>query len=118
MKEVVAGLAERLVEGRAVDCGRLEVARWLETLTAVLLEREPPLQDERGRQGHRAPGSDRSPAHSREPMFPPVPLMSEGTSRVPTITSSLPPAAGGHHERRDRPLEGIPEVRPGDALDR
>jgi NADPH-dependent F420 reductase len=36
-KAVVAGLAERLVEGRAVDCGRLEVARWLETLTAVLL---------------------------------------------------------------------------------
>jgi 8-hydroxy-5-deazaflavin:NADPH oxidoreductase len=33
----VAGLAGRLVEGRAVDCGRLEVARWLETLTAVLL---------------------------------------------------------------------------------
>lgn len=36
-KEVVAGLANRLLEGRAVDCGRLEVARWLETLTAVLL---------------------------------------------------------------------------------
>jgi hypothetical protein len=36
-KGVVAGLAERLVAGRAVDCGRLEVARWLETLTAVLL---------------------------------------------------------------------------------
>jgi NADPH-dependent F420 reductase len=36
-KEVVAGLAERLVDGRPVDCGRLEVARWLETLTAVLL---------------------------------------------------------------------------------
>jgi NADPH-dependent F420 reductase len=36
-KEVVAGLAERLVDGRAVDCGRLEVSRWLETLTAVLL---------------------------------------------------------------------------------
>jgi NADPH-dependent F420 reductase len=36
-KDVVAGLAERLVEGRPVDCGRLEVARWLETLTAVLL---------------------------------------------------------------------------------
>jgi hypothetical protein len=36
-KEVVAALADRLVEGRAVDCGRLEVARWLETLTAVLL---------------------------------------------------------------------------------
>lgn len=36
-KEVVASLAERLVEGKAVDCGRLEVSRWLETLTAVLL---------------------------------------------------------------------------------
>lgn len=36
-KTVVAALAERLVEGRAVDCGRLEVARWLETLTAVLV---------------------------------------------------------------------------------
>jgi 8-hydroxy-5-deazaflavin:NADPH oxidoreductase len=36
-KEVVAGLAERLVNGRAVDCGRLEVARWLEPLTAVLV---------------------------------------------------------------------------------
>ena len=36
-KQVVAGLADRLVAGRAVDCGRLEVARWLETLTAVLL---------------------------------------------------------------------------------
>jgi hypothetical protein len=36
-KAVVAGIAERLVEGRAVDCGRLEVSRWLETLTAVLL---------------------------------------------------------------------------------
>ncbi len=36
-KGVIAELAERLVAGRAVDCGRLEVARWLETLTAVLL---------------------------------------------------------------------------------
>jgi NADPH-dependent F420 reductase len=36
-KALVAELAERLVEGRAVDCGRLEVSRWLETLTAVLL---------------------------------------------------------------------------------
>jgi NADPH-dependent F420 reductase len=36
-KGVIAGLAERLVDGRAVDCGRLEVARWLETLTAVIL---------------------------------------------------------------------------------
>ena len=36
-KAIVADLAERLVEGRAVDAGRLEVARWLEPLTAVLL---------------------------------------------------------------------------------
>jgi 8-hydroxy-5-deazaflavin:NADPH oxidoreductase len=36
-KAVVAELAERLVEGRAVDAGRLEVARWLEPVTAVLL---------------------------------------------------------------------------------
>jgi NADPH-dependent F420 reductase len=36
-KRVVAELAERLVEGRAVDCGRLEVARWIEPVTAVLL---------------------------------------------------------------------------------
>ena len=36
-KAIVAGLAERIVEGRAVDAGRLEVARWLEPLTAVLL---------------------------------------------------------------------------------
>lgn len=36
-KAPVAALAERLVEGRAVDCGRLEVSRWLEPLTAVLL---------------------------------------------------------------------------------
>jgi NADPH-dependent F420 reductase len=36
-KAEVARLAELLVAGRAVDCGRLEVARWLETLTAVLL---------------------------------------------------------------------------------
>jgi 8-hydroxy-5-deazaflavin:NADPH oxidoreductase len=36
-KGVVADLAERLVEGRAVDAGRLEVARWLEPVTAVLL---------------------------------------------------------------------------------
>ncbi|MDQ3890966.1 MAG: NAD(P)-binding domain-containing protein [Actinomycetota bacterium] len=36
-KDVVARLAERVVEGRAVDTGRLEVARWLEPLTAVLL---------------------------------------------------------------------------------
>ena len=36
-KAVVGALAERLVEGRGVDAGRLEVARWLEPLTAVLL---------------------------------------------------------------------------------
>ena len=36
-KAAVAELAERLVEGRAVDCGRLESARWLETLTTLLL---------------------------------------------------------------------------------
>jgi len=36
-KEAVAGLADLLVAGRPVDCGRLEVARWLEPLTAVLL---------------------------------------------------------------------------------
>ena len=36
-KRVVADLADRLVEGRAVDAGRLEVARWLEPITAVLL---------------------------------------------------------------------------------
>ena len=36
-KAVVAELAERIVEGRAVDAGRLEVARWMEPMTAVLL---------------------------------------------------------------------------------
>jgi NADPH-dependent F420 reductase len=36
-KAVVSALAERLVTGRAVDTGRLETARWLETLTALLL---------------------------------------------------------------------------------
>ena len=36
-KAVVAELAERIVAGRAIDCGRLETARWLETLTALLL---------------------------------------------------------------------------------
>ena len=36
-KAVVAALAERIVAGRAVDAGRLEVARWLEPVTAVLL---------------------------------------------------------------------------------
>lgn len=36
-KQTVGELAEGVVAGRAVDCGRLEVARWLEPLTAVLL---------------------------------------------------------------------------------
>jgi 8-hydroxy-5-deazaflavin:NADPH oxidoreductase len=36
-KAVVAAIGERVVDGRGVDCGRLEVARWLEPLTAVLL---------------------------------------------------------------------------------
>jgi NADPH-dependent F420 reductase len=36
-KEEVAALAERLVNGRAVDAGPLMVARWLEPVTAVLL---------------------------------------------------------------------------------
>jgi 8-hydroxy-5-deazaflavin:NADPH oxidoreductase len=36
-KAVVGALAERIVAGRAIDAGRLEVARWLEPLTAVLL---------------------------------------------------------------------------------
>jgi 8-hydroxy-5-deazaflavin:NADPH oxidoreductase len=36
-KEEVAALAERIVAGRAVDAGPLIVARWLEPLTAVLL---------------------------------------------------------------------------------
>jgi 8-hydroxy-5-deazaflavin:NADPH oxidoreductase len=36
-KEEIAALAERLVNGRAVDAGPLMVARWLEPVTAVLL---------------------------------------------------------------------------------
>ena len=36
-KTLVGALAERVVAGRAVDAGRLEVARWLEPVTAVLL---------------------------------------------------------------------------------
>jgi 8-hydroxy-5-deazaflavin:NADPH oxidoreductase len=36
-KAAVAELAGRVVEGRAVDAGRLEVARWMEPITAVLL---------------------------------------------------------------------------------
>ncbi|MDQ3857246.1 MAG: NAD(P)-binding domain-containing protein, partial [Actinomycetota bacterium] len=36
-KKLVSALAERIVTGRSIDCGRLEAARWLETLTVVLL---------------------------------------------------------------------------------
>jgi hypothetical protein len=36
-KAEVARLAELVVAGRAVDAGRLEVARWLEPVTAVLI---------------------------------------------------------------------------------
>lgn len=36
-KAEVARLAELVVDGRAVDAGQLYVSRWLETLTAVLL---------------------------------------------------------------------------------
>jgi len=36
-KAEVARLAELVVAGRAVDAGRLEVARWIEPLTAVLI---------------------------------------------------------------------------------
>jgi NADPH-dependent F420 reductase len=36
-KAIVGNLADRLVEGRAVDAGPLRVARWLEPLTVVLL---------------------------------------------------------------------------------
>lgn len=36
-KDQVAAIAERCVSGRAVDAGPLESARWLEPLTAVLL---------------------------------------------------------------------------------
>jgi NADPH-dependent F420 reductase len=36
-KEEIASLAERIVNGRAVDAGPLMVARWLEPMTAVLL---------------------------------------------------------------------------------
>ena len=47
-KQVVAELAERIVAGRAVDCGRLEAARWLETLTAVLLNINRAYKSETG----------------------------------------------------------------------
>ena len=36
-KQAVAELAQRIVSGKGIDCGRLESARWLETLTALLL---------------------------------------------------------------------------------
>jgi NADPH-dependent F420 reductase len=36
-KAVVSELAARIVTGRVIDAGRLECARWLETLTALLL---------------------------------------------------------------------------------
>jgi NADPH-dependent F420 reductase len=36
-KELVSGLAERVVEGRAVDCGNLRTARRLEALTGLLV---------------------------------------------------------------------------------
>jgi 8-hydroxy-5-deazaflavin:NADPH oxidoreductase len=36
-KAAVAELAGRIVEGRGVDAGRLQVARWIEPITAVLL---------------------------------------------------------------------------------
>ena len=47
-KQVVARLAERIVTGRAVDCGRLEAARWLEMLTAVLLNINRNYESETG----------------------------------------------------------------------
>jgi 8-hydroxy-5-deazaflavin:NADPH oxidoreductase len=36
-REEIAVLAEKIVEGRAIDAGPLMVARWLEPMTAVLL---------------------------------------------------------------------------------
>jgi 8-hydroxy-5-deazaflavin:NADPH oxidoreductase len=47
-KAEVAALAERIVMGRAVDAGRLEAARWLETLTALLLNINRNYQSETG----------------------------------------------------------------------
>jgi len=47
-KAEVAALAERIVMGRAVDAGRLEAARWLETLTALLLNINRNYQSESG----------------------------------------------------------------------
>lgn len=36
-KKEIAALAEKVVEGRAIDAGPLTVARWLEPVTAVIL---------------------------------------------------------------------------------
>jgi 8-hydroxy-5-deazaflavin:NADPH oxidoreductase len=47
-KTVVVELAERVVEGRAIECGPLEAARWLETLTAVLLNINRKYKSETG----------------------------------------------------------------------
>ena len=47
-KAAVADLAERVVEGRAVDAGRRVVARWLEPITAVLLNVTRVYQANRG----------------------------------------------------------------------
>ena len=47
-KAEVAALAERIVTGKAVDAGRLEAARWLETLTALLLNINRNYESETG----------------------------------------------------------------------
>jgi NADPH-dependent F420 reductase len=47
-KAEVAALAERIVTGKAVDAGRLEAARWLETLTALLLNINRKYKSESG----------------------------------------------------------------------
>jgi len=47
-KAEVAALAERIVTGKAVDAGRLEAARWLETLTALLLNINRKYESETG----------------------------------------------------------------------
>ena len=36
-KESVSALARQIVSGRVIDAGPLSVSRWLETITAVLL---------------------------------------------------------------------------------
>jgi NADPH-dependent F420 reductase len=73
-KTVVAGLAERLVAGRAVDCGRLEVARWLEPLTAVLLNvnRRYRANSGVGYTGPPTPATPRSPSGSPSPATHPA----------------------------------------------